>query len=56
VGEYFRANGTLTLQALKDLSGVSRKQAIPLIEQLDREGTTRRVGDVRTAGPRGNGP
>jgi hypothetical protein len=31
---------------------VGRKQAIPLLEQLDREGTTRRVGDTRIAGAR----
>ena len=31
----------------KDLVGVSRKYAIPLLEYLDREGVTRRVGDER---------
>jgi len=31
----------------KDLTGVSRKYAIPLLEYLDRERVTRRVGDVR---------
>ena len=31
----------------KDLTGVSRKYAIPLLEYLDREHVTRRVGDVR---------
>ncbi|HKD00830.1 MAG TPA: selenocysteine-specific translation elongation factor, partial [Terriglobales bacterium] len=31
----------------KDLAGVSRKYAIPLLEYLDRERVTRRVGDVR---------
>ena len=31
----------------KDLAGVSRKYAIPLLEYLDREHVTRRVGDVR---------
>jgi len=31
----------------KDLAGVSRKYAIPLLEYLDRERVTRRVGDER---------
>ena len=31
----------------KDLAGVSRKYAIPLLEYLDREHVTRRVGDQR---------
>jgi selenocysteine-specific elongation factor len=31
----------------KDLTGVSRKYAIPLLEYLDREHVTRRVGDAR---------
>jgi len=31
----------------KELAGVSRKYAIPLLEYLDREHVTRRVGDER---------
>ena len=31
----------------KEMTGVSRKYAIPLLEYLDRERVTRRVGDVR---------
>jgi len=31
----------------KDLAGVSRKYAIPLLEYLDRERVTKRVGDER---------
>jgi selenocysteine-specific elongation factor len=31
----------------KDLAGVSRKYAIPLLEYLDREHVTRRAGDER---------
>jgi selenocysteine-specific elongation factor len=31
----------------KDMTGVSRKYAIPLLEYLDREHVTRRVGDAR---------
>jgi selenocysteine-specific elongation factor len=31
----------------KDLTGITRKYAIPLLEYLDRERVTRRVGDAR---------
>ena len=31
----------------KDLFGITRKYAIPLLEYLDRERVTRRVGDER---------
>ncbi|MGH9470398.1 MAG: SelB C-terminal domain-containing protein, partial [Terriglobia bacterium] len=33
--------------AFKELTGVSRKYAIPLLEYLDRERVTRRSGDER---------
>ena len=33
--------------AFKDLTGISRKYAIPLLEYLDRQRVTRRVGDAR---------
>jgi len=37
----------LDVARFKDLTGVSRKYAIPLLEYLDRERVTRRVGDER---------
>jgi selenocysteine-specific elongation factor len=37
----------LTVPQFKDLAGVSRKYAIPLLEYLDRERVTRREGDER---------
>ena len=37
----------LDVAAFKDRFGVSRKFAIPLLEYLDRERVTRRVGDAR---------
>jgi selenocysteine-specific elongation factor len=52
VANHFQKSDELTISAFKDLTGVGRKQAIPLLEQLDREGTTRRVGDARRAGAR----
>jgi selenocysteine-specific elongation factor len=37
----------LDVARFKELTGVSRKYAIPLLEYLDRERVTRRLGDVR---------
>ena len=37
----------IDVSRFKDMTGVSRKYAIPLLEYLDRERVTRRVGDER---------
>ena len=37
----------IDVSRFKDLTGVSRKYAIPLLEYLDRERVTRRVGEER---------
>jgi selenocysteine-specific elongation factor len=37
----------LPIAAFKELTGITRKYAIPLLEYLDREHVTRRVGDER---------
>ena len=37
----------LDVGMFKDLTGISRKYAIPLLEYLDRQRVTRRVGDAR---------
>jgi len=37
----------IDVSRFKDMTGVSRKYAIPLLEWLDRERVTRRVGDAR---------
>jgi selenocysteine-specific elongation factor len=37
----------IDVATFKDMTGVSRKYAIPLLEYLDRERVTRRVGDER---------
>ena len=44
-----KANGVAKIDVggFKQLTGVSRKYAIPLLEYLDRERVTRRVGDER---------
>jgi selenocysteine-specific elongation factor len=38
---------TIDVGQFKDLFGISRKVAIPLLEFFDREGATKRVGDAR---------
>ncbi|MGN6182877.1 MAG: selenocysteine-specific translation elongation factor [Thermoanaerobaculia bacterium] len=38
---------TIDVATFKDLFGISRKVAIPLLELLDKEGATKRVGDSR---------
>ncbi|HTP43502.1 MAG TPA: SelB C-terminal domain-containing protein, partial [Candidatus Acidoferrum sp.] len=37
----------LPIPVFKELTGITRKYAIPLLEYLDRERVTRRVGDER---------
>jgi selenocysteine-specific elongation factor len=37
----------ISVPAFKDLTGITRKYAIPLLEYLDRERVTRRAGDER---------
>jgi selenocysteine-specific elongation factor len=48
LAEYKRTRGErLAVTEFKELAGVTRKYAIPLLEYLDRTGVTRRVGDYR---------
>jgi selenocysteine-specific elongation factor len=45
---YKKAKGErISVPAFKDLTGITRKYAIPLLEYLDRERVTRRAGDER---------
>ncbi len=44
---YKKSAAKIDVAKFKDLTGVSRKYAIPLLEYLDRERVTRRVGDER---------
>jgi selenocysteine-specific elongation factor len=41
-----------TVAQLRDDLGASRKYALPLVNELDARGITRRRGDLRVAGPR----
>ena len=48
LAKYKKERGTrLPIGAFKEITGVTRKYAIPLLEYLDREHLTRRVGDER---------
>jgi selenocysteine-specific elongation factor len=47
VQEYRQTSDKIDVARFKDLAGVTRKYAIPLLEYLDRERVTRRVGDER---------
>ena len=47
VRDYIRENGELPTAVFRDLTGTSRKYAVPLLEYLDSIRFTRRVGDVR---------
>lgn len=41
------SEGPLTAARAKEILGTTRKYALPLLEELDRRGHTRRLGDVR---------
>ncbi len=49
--EHFAAEPELTFARFRELSGLSRKLGIPMLEHLDQAGLTARVGDNRRAGP-----
>lgn len=45
--ERIKKEGSISLAALRDLLGTSRKYAMALLEEMDRERITKRVGDNR---------
>ena len=47
VVRHLQSNGPSTATELKDALRISRKHAIPLLEYMDAQGTTRREGDLR---------
>jgi selenocysteine-specific elongation factor len=47
ISEYGKRSRTIDVATFKQLAGVTRKNAIPLLEQLDAERRTRRVGNLR---------
>ena len=44
---FLEGGGKMTMQDFKEVSGLSRKYTIPLMEYFDRNGLTIRVGDHR---------
>ena len=51
ITEHVRKTQRLTIADLKTISGLGRRQVIPLLEAFDREGFTKRDGDDRLPGP-----
>ena len=51
---YIEAHTRISVGEFKELLGLSRKYAVPLLEYLDQEGYTKRVDDARVSGPRMN--
>ncbi len=49
---FFREQDELSVADLREGLGMSRKYSVPILEFLDRQGWTRRVGDLRRAGRR----
>ena len=48
---HFAAEGELAFAGFRELSGLTRKLGIPMLEYLDENGLTVRDGDLRRAGP-----
>ena len=51
IAEFISHNGPATVSQLREALASSRRVMVPLLERLDREGFTRRVGDKRTLAP-----
>jgi len=49
--DYFGKEEEMAFATFRDLSGLTRKLGIPMLEHLDQTGVTIRTGDVRRAGP-----
>ena len=49
---FFQGHAELAMADLREALGMSRKYSVPVLEHLDRQGWTRRVGDVRVPGRR----
>jgi len=49
--EYLKAHGKISVAEFRDLLGTTRKYALPLLEWMDEQRITRRMGDERLPGP-----
>ena len=47
ISEYIRDNGEISVANVRDILGTSRKYALALMDHLDHQRITRRVGDAR---------
>lgn len=47
LSEYAKTSSKIDVGTFKELAGVTRKNAIPLLEHLDAERVTRRIGNIR---------
>jgi selenocysteine-specific elongation factor len=50
ITEFISKHGPATVSELRQALGRSRRIMVPLLERLDRDGITRRVGDKRMLG------
>jgi selenocysteine-specific elongation factor len=50
---YLKEHGTMLAKDARDITGSSRKYVVPLLEYFDAQGVTKRDGDIRTLGKRG---
>ena len=50
IRDYFVNNQEMTVADFKDLSGLTRKKAIPLLEYLDKNRFTKRKENIRQIG------
>ncbi len=50
IAEFISKNGPTTVSEVRQSLGSSRRVMVPLLERLDRDGVTRRVGDKRMLG------
>ena len=53
--KFFKINSSLAVSDFKDITGLSRKTAIPLLEYLDKKQITIRDGNVRLKGEMSHG-
>jgi len=47
VSEFLKGGAKMGMPEFKEISGVSRKYSVPILEYFDRSGLTIRVGDQR---------
>jgi len=45
--EYLKSNGEINMPQFKEMTGISRKYTVPLLEYFDMENLTIRIGDIR---------